>query len=106
MALVGAFLPMTRVDGANARLETAAFGAGCFWGVEAAFRQRHQGARSALERAHGGVAVDTHHQQVGRGLRALKITDMPHVQEIETPIGEGDGFSLPPGPAPQGGQIP
>ena len=39
VALVGAFLPMTRVDGANARLETAAFGAGCFWGVEAAFRQ-------------------------------------------------------------------
>ena len=39
IALVGAFVPMARANESNPQMEKATFGAGCFWGVEAAFRQ-------------------------------------------------------------------
>jgi peptide-methionine (S)-S-oxide reductase len=39
LGLIGAFVPLTLANQANPSTEKATFSAGCFWGVEEAFRQ-------------------------------------------------------------------
>jgi hypothetical protein len=45
----------------------------------------------ALERAHGRVVVDGHHQHVGFLRRAFEIPHVPDVQQVEGAVGKGNG---------------
>src|SRR5882724_357525 len=47
-----------------------------------------------LQRPRGRIGVDCHHHFAAQLLRAPQITDVPHVQQIEYPVGQNDLLSL------------
>lgn len=60
-------VPAARLDIANdAKVETAVFAGGCFWGVEAVF-ERMNGVKSAVSGFAGGHVINPSYRQVIRG---------------------------------------
>lgn len=58
--------PAVDVAAGPARLETAVFAGGCFWGVQGVF-QHVRGVTGALSGYAGGAAGTAHYEQVGQG---------------------------------------
>ena len=50
----------------------------------------HQRTPRSLQRACRDVAVHRHHQSIGFAARRLQVAHVPHVQEIEEAVGQGD----------------
>ena len=42
-----------------------------------------------LQRPHGLIVVDRHDQHVGLGGRPFQVADVPDMQQVETPVGQG-----------------
>ena len=60
-----------------------------------AIRRRLDGPALALEPAHGLVGVDPHHQDVRLGAGPLQVANVADVENVEAPVGEGDGLPRP-----------
>ena len=48
----------------------------------------HQGAGRPLERAHGGVRIDGHHQAVSQLPRLPQVADVAHVEPVKASVGQ------------------
>ena len=56
----------------------------------------NDGSQFAFDGAHGSIRIEPHHQQVSGPACGREVADMPHVQQVETAVGENDLLSGPP----------
>ena len=57
-----------------------------------AVKLRVDGARLALEAAHGSVGVEPKHEAVAEGARLLQVAHMPRMQDVEAAVREDDAL--------------
>src|SRR5262249_5534543 len=55
-----------------------------------AFRLGNNRPPRSLDLPHRPIAVHRHHQHIGESSRRLEVSQMPDVEDVEDPIGQGD----------------